>query len=118
MDKQQAADLAERRRELSRRLKSPLQNGTAYDYTNDDVDDCVEIIADLVAMIDSSRDFGAILANVQSMVLRLNQVNSRCHGYLIEWEQREQICEIINRAARYANVGEFTRDLTEGWRNW
>ena len=68
------------------------------------------LVADLVSE--------GIIAEVQKTVMKLNALNEKSHGGLIETDQREMICEIINLAAAYAGYDAGTRDLTEEWREW
>jgi hypothetical protein len=47
----------------------------------------------------------------------LNELNDECDQCLIETDQREEICEFIQKVVAAANV-EIEGDLTEEWREW
>ena len=48
---------------------------------------------------------------------RVRSLNARCNGHLIETDQRENLCDLINRGAGAAGVGAGA-DLTAAWREW
>ena len=55
---------------------------------------------------------------VKTAVVKLNKLNDRCDGSLIETDQREQLCELIITAARGAGLSSDKYDITEEWREW
>jgi hypothetical protein len=54
---------------------------------------------------------------IKETVVRLNDLNDRCGGALIETDQREDLCQIILVAARGAGLTTLA-DVTEAWREW
>lgn len=87
------------------------------DYSEADVEECARIVDSYLQEMSGTRDRAAILKSIERTVLRLNDLNSRCGGCLIETGQREDLCEIILVAARQAGSGT-DEDLTEAWREW
>jgi hypothetical protein len=59
------------------------------------------------------------MESVKKAVLALNVVNDEADGGMIETDQREQLCLIIDRAARQAGleVDDYD-DLAGEWRDW
>jgi hypothetical protein len=55
--------------------------------------------------------------HVKDLVLKLNALNDRCQGSLIETDQREDICELIESSLTQASI-PFEGDVTEEWREW
>ncbi len=88
--------------------------GSSCGYAQADVGRCASIVAAYVAAVGQAANPGDIMDEVHKTVTDLNQLNDRCGGGLIETVQREEICEIVNRATRYGG----SEDLTEEWRAW
>jgi len=90
-------------------------------YTQKHVDRCSKIIdeffASLQAVANRNRNAG-ILKAVKVTVGKLNTLNDRCDGGLIETDQREDLCALINRAAKQAGLESDQDDVTEEWREW
>jgi len=59
-----------------------------------------------------------IIETVKSTVLKLNKINNACDGGLIETDQREDICQLIQLATQQAGLKTNQPDITEEWRNW
>jgi hypothetical protein len=110
------ADLVEGMREY---LAGVLDGGGEAGYTSADIGECGRVLdAYLVTVADAPPgDEEAVMGAVEFTVLALNRLNARCHGHLIETDQREAICDLINRAAVANGVGGGV-DLTETWREW
>ena len=90
-------------------------------YTQPDIDRCAAIIDELLASLESvpePKRNGTILKAVKAAVVKLNRLNDRCDGSLIETDQREQLCELIITAARQAGLVSSVYDITEEWREW
>ena len=85
-------------------------------YTRADIDECMRIVDTYLAAVRSSPVAG-LMPLVRDTVLRLNVLNDRCEGVLIETDQREDLCHILLVAARSAGMTE-QGDVTEQWREW
>jgi hypothetical protein len=88
------------------------------DYTSDDVTACITLLLEFMSTmaseiqtIDSSKN------HIRDLVLSLNELNEDCDQSLIETDQREEICEFIQKVVSTANVG-LDGDVTEEWRDW
>ena len=57
------------------------------------------------------------MATVKDTILALNALNETCEHSLIETDQREEICDLIIKAALSVGVGNGD-DITEEWRDW
>lgn len=55
---------------------------------------------------------------VKSTIEKLNILNGKCEGSLIETTEREQICEIIISASAKKGYNTIEEDITEAWREW
>lgn len=100
-------------------LAGVLDSGGTPAYNGADVGECGRLLDAYLAKVDAAArgDDEAVLGAMQDVVLALNALNGRCDGSLIETDQREQLCELILRAAQAAGVGSG-EDLTETWREW
>ncbi|MEP6669430.1 MAG: hypothetical protein ABJF10_09775 [Chthoniobacter sp.] len=118
MTPEQTAELTELKSQLVHVMEGYMEEVEECGYTNEDIDACTAVIAAYVATVSRPADPESILATVQKTVMKLNAINEKCHGGLIETDQQEMICEIINQAAEYAGVKVGSDDLTEEWREW
>ena len=73
----------------------------------------VESLAELEAPSEEE-----ILALVERVVLALNDLNEETDSAMIETDEREAICEILQGAALDAGLPETDDDITEPWREW
>jgi hypothetical protein len=85
-------------------------------YTRADIDECMRIVDTYLVEVRRTAPTG-LLPLVRDAVLRLNALNDRCEGALIETDQREDLCQILLVAARSAGMKE-QGDVTEPWREW
>ena len=110
------SDLLEGMREY---IAGILDGGGDAGYTAADIGECGRVLDALLATVAEAErgDEDTVLGAVQYTVLSLNKLNARCDGHLIETDQRDQLRELINRAAASAGVGSG-RDLTAEWREW
>lgn len=81
------------------------------------VDECGRIIDEFLAAMAVAQGESAILAEVKEVVLALNKLNEECGGSLIETSQREDLCDLIERAANQSGLATDD-DITEEWRHW
>ena len=89
-------------------------------YDDDDVlavkailDSYVEALAGLEEPDDSQ-----IMAQVQKVVLELNDLNESKDFELIETEEREWLWEAIQKAAEDCGLQDVPEDVTGEWRDW
>lgn len=89
-------------------------------FTEDDVEECKEILFDYIEALAGLEDptDDEILAEVESAVLAINELNENTGYMLIETMEREAICEIIQDAAVECGLEEEYDDVTEEWREW
>ena len=85
-------------------------------YTRADIDECMRIVDTYLVEVRRTPPTG-LIPLVRDAVLRLNALNDRCEGALIETDQREDLCQILLVAARSAGMKE-QGDVTEPWREW
>jgi hypothetical protein len=89
-------------------------------YTQDDVNRCERIIDAYLSSLTMAPDGGKeqfILAAVQAVILELNRLNDDCKGTIIETDQREDLCPLIELAAKEAGLASDS-DITYQWRQW
>ncbi len=100
-------------------MEDVVADGDDPEYTENDIDKCDSIIASFLENVLSSGPGAddAVMSTVKETVLSLNALNEACGHSLIETDQREQICELIIRAAAARGVGSGD-DITEEWRDW
>jgi hypothetical protein len=55
---------------------------------------------------------------MKKIVLALNKLNEKCEYSLLETDEREMICDIINKSAKKAGIEEADEDLTAEYREW
>lgn len=95
---------------------------SAYEpgYSQGDVDDCARIVDDLLVSLAEVRGREAdVLKVVRATVDRLNELNERCDCALIDATQRDELCDLLNAAARDAGLRTSPHeDITETWREW
>jgi hypothetical protein len=103
------------------------ENDSEYDpefdagYTRKHIDRCSEIIDDFLASLEKtpkSQKNKYIIAAAKKTILRLNKLNEECDNSLIETDQREDLAELINLAARQAGLESSADDITYEWREW
>ena len=90
-------------------------------YEQADIDRCARIIDELLASLEGVprvKKDESILKAVKAAVVKLNTLNDRCDGILIETDQREQLCALIIAAAKRAGLVSSVYDITEEWREW
>jgi hypothetical protein len=75
----------------------------------------------LVRRLRTSGSEEAIFGAVRDAVIELNRLGGLhgTRGNFIETQEREELCEFLNRAARDAGLGaEASADVTWQWRTW
>ena len=109
-------DILDDMREYMEDVKS---DGGDPGYTAEDIDTCGVILSSFLSQVRSTAygHHDTVLGIVGTTVRALNALAEARDG-MIETDQREQICELINKAAFAAGVGDGKEDLTEEWREW
>ncbi|OUR76793.1 hypothetical protein A9Q75_15965 [Colwellia psychrerythraea] len=88
------------------------------DYTSEDVKLCITSLLEFMSIMESeAQTVASAKDHVKTLVLSLNSLNGQCGDCLIETDQREEICEFIQKVMSAANVA-FSGDITEEWREW
>ena len=91
------------------------------DYCQENIDDCENILSNYLTNVLAPAIHGNtehIMAIVKNAIMSLNDLNLICNESLIETDQREGICNLINSAARLAGLSSDYDDITEEWREW
>ncbi len=83
---------------------------------------CRNILRDYLKRLNRLRNQseGAVLCEVKRTVLRLNKLNDKTEGCLIETDARESIWELIQTAAIDCGLklSDEEEDITSEWREW
>nr|WP_315495288.1 hypothetical protein [uncultured Rhodoferax sp.] len=90
------------------------------DYSKEDIERCASVLDRYLSSVLDPSMHGVgegIMEAVKTAVLELNALNEQCGHSLIETDQREDICELIIKAASLAGLNGDD-DLTEEWREW
>jgi len=100
-----------------------------YDFIEDDdepayfiehVEECDQVLTSFIYNIansSKSSDFSWVSSQVQTLVKTLNILNLKLDHQLIETDQREDICALIELVIQHAGH-EYKEDITEEWREW
>ncbi len=117
MTSQQTVEFTKLKGQLAQEMESYLEEvGEGCGYSKTDIGICVAVVDSYLAAVSQVVNSDWIMAEVQKVAIRLNNLNDRCNGGLIETDQRELICEIVNKAAKYAGLDFGKNDPTEEWR--
>ena len=94
--------------------------GEGADFTREDVAKCeailIHYLESLVALSNPTDE--AIMDCVQEAVLALNQLSEDTDYAMIETEERESICTLIQASAVECGLQDPADDITEEWREW
>lgn len=101
-------------------LISFIEEYDCADYTAEDVAQCAALVERYLEALSAmeSPDDEAIMEQVESLVLALNELNEATDYALIETEAREALWEVIQNSAVDAGLREYSGDITEQWREW
>lgn len=58
------------------------------------------------------------MKHTKKTIIELNNLNEKCDCGLIETDQREDICTLIQEVATLAGIPETADDITEEWREF
>ena len=93
-------------------------DGEEAPYSAADIERCAAILDAFVGNVGSAAgNAERIMAAVQDAVLCLNDLSEASES-LIETDQREDLCEFIELAARAGGLNIDDDDITEEWREW
>ena len=89
-------------------------------FTEKDVRKCEKILSDYLVSLEklSTPSDKTIMSIVKKAVLALNKLNENTDYSLLETDEREAICEIMQAAAVECGLKDADDDITEEWREW
>ena len=90
-------------------------------YKQSDVNKCDKALTDFLlklAKADGKKNKDWIIETTKSTVFKLNKINAECDCCLIETDQREDICQLVQLATQQAGLVTKQTDITEEWREW
>ncbi|HUI93069.1 MAG TPA: hypothetical protein VLX68_12550 [Chitinivibrionales bacterium] len=87
-------------------------------YTRDDVEECKNILEEHLVMLSRARNNATATECVKETVQRLNDLNSKVGGELIQSDQRGEISEYMCKAGAMLGFNKEYEDVTEKWREW
>ena len=93
--------------------------GYACGYALKHIDRCAAITRDFLETLSAlpKGQTAKIVAEVKRIVVKLNKLNASCDGALIQTDQREDLCRLIQTAANKAGL-KADEDVTAEWREW
>jgi hypothetical protein len=87
-------------------------------YTEREIASCVNILSQFKVEMTNSGSKEAGMQIVKTAVLKLNELNEKSGGDLIETGEREAIASIIITAGNKKGYNSMDEDITEKWREW
>ncbi|KAF5046713.1 hypothetical protein DSECCO2_467900 [anaerobic digester metagenome] len=89
-----------------------------YYYTQKDVSKVGEILDEYIdCLLSAEGNPDSISKCVRDTVLKINELNDICKGYLVDTWRRERLCTFINSAVLNAGLSQ-DRDFTLEYRMW
>ena len=97
-----------------------MRDAEIDDFTAEDVARCGALLEEYLTALSELRDpeDADIMAQVEKVVLALNDLNDELDYTLIETVEREAIWELIQTAAVDCGLQDVPDDVTEEWREW
>ena len=97
-----------------------MRDAEIDDFTDEDVARCGALLAEYLTALSELREpeDDRIMAQVEKVVLALNDLNEELDYALIETVEREAIWELIQTAAVDCGLQNVPDDVTEDWREW
>jgi len=89
-------------------------------YTNGDVLACDQVLTAFINDVAASEErfnYSWVVAKVEGLVKSLNEMNLKHDNQLIETNQREDLCALIELVV-LASGHAYKHDITEAWREW
>jgi len=103
--------------EILRSMQSYMQS-TKVSYTSEHIRLVGVILTEHYRKLENIRNKKQALMLVKDTVTKLNKLNEKSQGGLIETDQREMIAEFIIVAGAKHNLNEPNEDVTEAYRDW
>ena len=96
------------------------QEAEIEDFTAEDVARCGALLAEYLTALSELKEpeDADIMAQVEKVVLALNELNEGLDYALIETVEREAIWELLQTAAVDCGLQNIPDDVTEEWREW
>ena len=113
------AEIKDKKKYLLHWMYDFIEDDDEPAYLKEHVEECDQILTSFINKVasNSSSDFLWVSAQVESLVQKLNELNFKLDHQLIETDQREDICALIELV--FQNEGhEYKEDITEAWREW
>lgn len=123
--KQAASKVEQYKQRMTEDIIAPMlefmkECGADCEFSAKDVERCRALLngyLEALAALTNPTD-EAILAQVEKVVLALNELNEATDCALIETSERESICILIQDAAVECGLQADVDDVTEEWREW
>ena len=89
-------------------------------FTKKDIKKCEKLILKYLFALEKMKKptDEKIMECVKTLVLTLNQLNKKTDYCLLETDERESICEIIQESAVACGLADPADDVTEEWREF
>ena len=107
--------------ELSHSIRSYMEDcGEDCDFTEKDVQECVKILTGYLSALENMNPptDKEIMKEVEKAVLAINELNEKTGYSMIETDERERICEILQESALACGLQTDSDDITEDWREF
>jgi len=90
------------------------------DFTKEDIAECKALMLKYLNALADMKEVSdeAIMEEVKTLVLALNDLNEKTDYSMIETGEREAICEIIQNSAIERGLSDYDDDITGEWRDW
>ena len=117
-------DLKEHLERMKTEVTDPIleymRDAEIDDFTAEDVARCGALLEEYLTALSELREpeDADIMAQVEKVVLALNDLNEELDYTLIETVEREAIWELIQTAAVDCGLQDVPDDVTEEWREW
>ena len=97
-----------------------MKEAEIEDFTAEDVARCGKLLEEYLTALHGLREpeDAEIMAQVEKVVLALNELNEGLDYALIETVEREAIWELLQTAAVDCGLQNVPEDVTEEWREW
>ncbi len=89
-------------------------------YTEENVVQCKLLMLQYLKALSklSSPTDEEIMEQVKELILALNDLDESTDYSLIETDEREALCEVIQQSAVECGLSDPSDDITEEWREW
>lgn len=113
-------EIAEKKTYLLHWMYDFIEDDDEPAYQKADVEECDQLLTAFINQVASdpqANDLIWLTSQVEILVKSLNQLNIKHEYQLIETDQREDICALIDLVV--ADAGHhYEVDITEPWRQW